>query len=74
MATSTQDIQDKEIDDLKKAIENGLVSKNVLQENPLGSTPLKVVTGQQNTRSVSFDLKPGAIVAHAGATIIFVCG
>ena len=40
----------------------------------LGNAPLKVVTGTQRTESLIFDLKPGAIVAHAGATVIFVCG
>lgn len=37
-------------------------------------TPLKVVTGTQTTRGLNFDLKPGAIVAHEGSSVIFVCG
>jgi hypothetical protein len=39
-----------------------------------GQVPLKVVTGRQTTTSLSFDLQPGAIVAHRGASVIFVCG
>jgi hypothetical protein len=40
----------------------------------LGQSPLKVVTGTQTTRELNFELKPGAIVAHEGASVIFVCG
>ncbi len=36
--------------------------------------PLKVVTGHQTTSGLNFELKPGAIVAHEGSTVIFVCG
>ncbi|MFS2106022.1 hypothetical protein [Ralstonia sp. Ralssp135] len=36
--------------------------------------PLKVITGVQHTSGLSFELKPGAIVAHTGSTVIFVCG
>ena len=39
-----------------------------------GQVPLKVVTGKQTTSGLSFDLQPGAIVAHKGASVIFVCG
>jgi hypothetical protein len=39
-----------------------------------GNVPLKVVTGTQSTSGLNFDLKPGAIVAHPGSTVIFVCG
>jgi hypothetical protein len=40
----------------------------------LGQAPLKVVTGSQTTNSLSFVLQPGAIVAHPGSRVIFVCG
>ena len=39
-----------------------------------GQAPLKVITGRQTTSGLSFELKPGAIVAHRGASVIFVCG
>jgi len=39
-----------------------------------GRVPLKIVTGHQTTSNLNFDLKPGAIVAEEGATVIFVCG
>jgi hypothetical protein len=39
-----------------------------------GTAPLKIVTGTQTTSSLNFELKPGAIVAHQGASVIFVCG
>ena len=37
-----------------------------------GKLPLKLVTGRQTTGP--FKIMPGAIVAEAGATVIFVCG
>lgn len=40
----------------------------------IGEVPLKVVTGTQTTSALNFELKPGAIHAHAGSTVIFVCG
>jgi len=40
----------------------------------IGAVPLKVVTGTQTTTAVNFELKPGAVLAHAGSTVIFVCG
>jgi hypothetical protein len=40
----------------------------------LGSAPIKVVTGHQTTSNLSFDLKPGAIIAHPRSRVIFVCG
>jgi hypothetical protein len=40
----------------------------------LGNAPVKVVTGNQTTSNLNFDLKPGAIVAHARSRVIFVCG
>jgi hypothetical protein len=39
-----------------------------------GKIPLKIVTGTQETSNLHFELKSGAIVAHPGATVIFVCG
>lgn len=39
-----------------------------------GQAPLKLVTGRQETSALSFDLKPGAIVAHPNSSVIFVCG
>lgn len=38
------------------------------------SIPIKLVTGTQHTANLNFDLKPGAVTAHAGAAVIFVCG
>lgn len=40
----------------------------------VGQAPLKVITGTQTTRELNFELKPGAIVAHEGSSVIFVCG
>ena len=37
-----------------------------------GKIPLKIVSGTQSTESIR--LAPGAVVAHEGATVIFVCG
>ncbi len=39
-----------------------------------GRIPVKIVTGEQETTGLSFALEPGAIVAHPGSTVIFVCG
>jgi len=39
-----------------------------------GRSPVKLVTGQQETTGLNFDLKPGAIVAHPNSTVVFVCG
>ena len=39
-----------------------------------GRMPVKIVTGEQETTGLSFALEPGAIVAHPGSTVIFVCG
>jgi len=39
-----------------------------------GRVPIKVVTGTQHTSNLNFELKPGAVTAHAGAAVIFVCG
>lgn len=46
-----------------------------VEEDPVfGKAPLKLVTGRQTTTGLNFDLKPGAIVAHATSRVIFVCG
>jgi hypothetical protein len=54
--------------------EGKVIAKAVADGFPHGSAPVKVVTGRQETSGLSFELKPGAIVAHEGATVIFVCG
>ena len=52
-----------------------VVLTRVLDEPYAGvGVPLKVVTGIQQTSDLSFELKPGAIVAHTRSTVIFVCG
>jgi hypothetical protein len=37
-------------------------------------SPLKLVTGTQTSQGLSFELHPGAIVAHPGSAVVFVCG
>ena len=37
-------------------------------------TPLKLVTGTQTSQGLTFKLQPGAIVAHPGSAVVFVCG
>lgn len=54
--------------------EGKLLAQAVVEGFKAGTAPLKVVTGTQATSSLNFDLKPGAIVAHEGATVVFVCG
>jgi len=54
--------------------EGKLVARAVVDGFGPGQAPLKVVTGTQTTSSLNFELKPGAIVAHPGSTVIFVCG
>jgi len=49
-------------------------SATFLENFQRGQAPLKLVTGSQTTSNLSFDIKPGAIVAHEGSTVIFVCG
>ena len=39
-----------------------------------GKGALKLVTGRQDTTGLNFELKPGAIVAHPGSTVLFICG
>ena len=54
--------------------EGKLVAQAIGRGFPAGKAPLKIVTGIQETSNLSFDLKPAAIVAHPGASVIFVCG
>lgn len=54
--------------------EGKLIAQAVGEGFHPGQAPLKVVTGHQTTSSLNFELKPGAIVAHEGASVIFVCG
>jgi hypothetical protein len=54
--------------------EGKLIARAVVQGFPTGKAPVKIVTGTQTTSGLNFDLKPGSIVAHPGATVIFVCG
>ena len=54
--------------------EGKLVAKAVGEGFPQGKAPIKVVTGTQTTSNLNFELKPGAIVAHESAAVIFVCG
>jgi hypothetical protein len=54
--------------------EGKLVAQAVAHGFEPGKAPLKIVTGTQATSSLSFELKPGAIVAHPGSSVIFVCG
>lgn len=54
--------------------EGKLVAQAIGRGFPAGKAPLKIVTGTQETSNLSFDLKPAAIVAHPGASVIFVCG
>jgi hypothetical protein len=59
---------------LEAAAQGVIVEKAIADGFQLGNAPLKVVTGTQTTSALSFELKPGAIVAHAGSKVIFVCG
>jgi len=55
----------------------GALQQGTLREAPgtsVGEVPLKVVTGRQLTTGLNFDLKPGAVVAHESARVVFVCG
>ena len=54
--------------------EGKLVAQAIARGFQEGTAPLKVVTGTQTTSGLNFDLKPGSIVAHEGATVVFVCG
>ncbi len=59
---------------LDSSEEGVVVAKAVAEGFEPGKAPLKVVTGNQTTSRLSFNLKPGAIVAHPGSSVIFVCG
>jgi len=59
---------------IESSEEGKLVAQGVAEGFNPGQAPLKVVTGTQTTSSLNFEIKPGAIVAHEGATVIFVCG
>lgn len=54
-------------------ISNELLEK-IISESANGRGPYKLVTGRQTTTGLNFDIKPGAIVAHPGSTVVFVCG
>ncbi len=54
--------------------EGRIVAEAVARGFRVGGAPLKIVTGRQETTGLSFDLKPGAIVAFEGSAVIFVCG
>ena len=55
--------------------EEGRLLLGTLKEGfAIGQAPLKIVTGTQTSSSLSFELKPGAIVAHPNSTVVFVCG
>ncbi|MES2208204.1 MAG: hypothetical protein V4525_15575 [Pseudomonadota bacterium] len=71
MADSTNQAAQKNINSSE---EGKLVAHAVAGGFHPGQAPLKVITGHQTTSSLNFELKPGAIVAHEGASVIFVCG
>ena len=54
--------------------EGKVIAQAVTERFTAGKAPLKIVTGTQKTRNLHFELKSGAIVAHPGSTVIFVCG
>jgi hypothetical protein len=51
-----------------------VLEKFVLEGMANNKLPFKLVTGTQTTSGLNFDIKPGAIVAHPGSTVVFVCG
>lgn len=51
-----------------------VIARAVTEGFAPGKGPLKIVTGSQETSNLHFELKSGAIVAHPGATVIFICG
>jgi hypothetical protein len=60
---------------LSESSEEGkIIARAVAQGFKPGQAPLKIVTGVQHTSSLNFELKPGAILAHPGAKVVFVCG
>ena len=54
--------------------EGRLEQQSRVKDFRVGAAPVKVVTGQQTTTNLNFDLKPGSIVAHPRSTVVFVCG
>jgi hypothetical protein len=69
-----QELEKAEQSGAQSTEEGKLVARAVAEGFPTGKAPLKIVTGTQTTSSLNFELKPGAIVAHPGSTVIFVCG
>ena len=62
-------------DDLDESGERAAALGDIVRQGvQAGQVPLKVITGRQTTSGLSFSLQPGAIVAHQGASVIFVCG
>jgi hypothetical protein len=59
---------------VERTAEGTVMARAVTEGFAAGKGPLKIVTGTQETSNLHFELKSGAIVAHAGATVIFVCG
>ena len=49
-----------------------VIEKLVLDGMANNRLPYKLVTGTQTTTGLNFDIKPGAIVAHPGSTVVFV--
>lgn len=65
---------DTNLEEAGHSTEEGKLLIKAIGDAVEGRAPLKVVTGTQTTSSLSFELKPGAIVAHPNSTVIFVCG
>jgi hypothetical protein len=55
-------------------ISSEIVERLILDGAAAGKVPFKLITGTQTTTGLNFDIKPGAIVAHPGSTVVFVCG
>jgi hypothetical protein len=59
---------------VKGGEEGPMIEQAVAEGFAPGKMPLKIVTGTQETSNLHFELQSGAIVAHPGSTVIFVCG
>jgi hypothetical protein len=59
---------------VKSSEEDTMIAQAVAEGFAPGKMPLKIVTGTQETSNLHFELQSGAIVAHPGSTVIFVCG
>ena len=59
---------------VERTEEGEVIARAVTEAFAPVERPLKIVTGTQETSNLHFELKSGAIVAHPGATVIFVCG